>query len=381
MLGSAVPCANPKPMTHPDPAEARLIVDLEALAANYRCLAAAARGAEVAPAVKADAYGLGAGPVARRLWAEGARSFFVARISEGEALRGELQGREAAIYVLDGCPAGAAVRLRAHGLVPVLNSLAQVDAWNACARAEDATLAAALHFDTGINRLGLRPEEVEALAAAPDRLDRLEVELVVSHLACGSEPEHPMNPRQAASFRRLAALFPSARRSLANSAGVFLGEDYLFQMVRPGISLYGGGPFGRRDRRIKPVARLEAPILQVRRIAPGESVGYGATFVAERPMRAAILAAGYADGVLRSESPRAYAWIEGRPCPFLGRVSMDLIAVDVTEAEAARPGMMVELLGPSAHVDDTAAAGGTIAYELLVRIGARARRTWIGETG
>ena len=362
-----------------DPAEALLTVDLDAVAANYRLIQREARGAEVAPAVKADAYGLGAGPVARRLWAEGARSFFVARISEGEALRDALSGREAAIYVLDGCPDGAAGRLRAAELTPVLNSLAQVEGWNARAHSDARPLGCALHFDTGINRLGLRPEEAEALAAAPDRLDRLEVELVVSHLACGSEPGHPMNPVQARAFRRLAALFPRARRSLAHSAGVFLGEDYLFQVVRPGISLYGGGPFGRPDRRIQPVARLEAPILQVREVLPGESVGYGATFTAERPVRAAILAAGYADGVLRSQAPTAAAWLDGRPCPLLGRVSMDLVAVDVTGIEAARPGAMVELLGPSALIDEAAAAGGTIAYELLVRIGARARRRYLGE--
>jgi alanine racemase len=188
-----------------------------------------------------------------------------------------------------------------------------------------------------------------------------------------------MNPAQAKRFRALAALFPAARRSLAHSAGVFLGEDYLFQMVRPGISLYGGGPFGRPDRRIRPVALLEAPILQVRNVAPGESVGYGATFTAERPVRAAILAAGYADGIIRSQSPgAAAAWIDGAPCPFLGRVSMDLMAIDVTEVDAA-PGMLVELLGPSGLVDEAAAAGGTIAYELLVRIGARARRRYLGD--
>ena len=362
-----------------DFAEARLSVDLDALAANYRRLAAEAAGAECAPVVKADAYGLGAGPVARRLWAEGARSFFVARLSEGEALRAELGSRPATVHVLDGCPAGAAARLHAAGLVPVLNSLAQVDAFAAFARAAGARLSCALHLDTGINRLGLRPEEARALAAAPDRLAGLNLDLAISHLACASEPGHPMNAAQAAAFADLAALFPEARHSLANSAGVFLGPAYRFHLVRTGISLYGGGPFGRPHPDIRPVARLEAPILQVRHVPAGESIGYGAAYRAERPVRAAILAAGYADGVLRSESPGGVAWIDGRPCPFLGRVSRDLIAVDATGVQAARPGAMVELLGPSALVDVAAAAGGTIAYELLVRIGARARRSYTGE--
>jgi len=364
-----------------DAAEALLTVDLDALAANYRALAAAAGGAEVAPAVKADAYGLGAGPIALRLWAEGARSFFVARLSEGEALREALGAREARIYVLDGCPPGGGARLRAARLTPVLNSLGQIDEWSALARAGEASLPCALHFDTGINRLGLRPEEVEALAEPPDRLRRLEVELVMSHLACSSEPAHPMNALQAERFARLSDYFPGVRRSLGNSAGTFMGEAFRFDVVRPGISLYGGGPFGRPDPRIRTVATLQAPVLQVRNVPAGECIGYGASFVADRPLRVAVLAAGYADGVLRSESPGGAAWIGGRACRFLGKVSMDLIAADVTGLDDVRAGRMVELLGPAAQVDDAAAAGGTIAYELLVRIGARARRVYVGAAG
>lgn len=358
-------------------AESLLTVDLEALAANYRTLVEAARGAEVAPAVKADAYGLGVAPVSRRLWDEGARRFFVARLAEGIELRRELGGREAQILVLDGCAPGAADALSTAGLVPVLNSLPQIEAWTAHGRGAGRALPAALHIDTGINRLGLRPEEARALADAPDRLRGLDLDLVISHLACAAEPDHPMNAAQAARFAELAGLFPDARASLANSAGTFLGPDFRFDMVRPGISLYGGGPFGRPDPRIRAVARLEAPILQVRSVPPGESVGYGATFTATHTTRLAIVAAGYADGVLRSEGSRGHAWLDGRPCPLIGRVSMDLIAVDVTEVPAARPGEMVELLGANIPVDD-AAAGATIAYELLVRIGGRSRRVWTG---
>jgi alanine racemase len=364
-----------------DAAEAHLTVDLDALAANYALLAREAGGAEVAPALKADAYGLGDGPVARRLWTEGARRFFVARLSEGEALRAALEAREAVVYVLDGCTPGSAPALAAARLTPVLNSLAQVDAWSAYARKRDLRLDCALHLDTGINRLGLRPEEAVALANAPDRTARLDIGLVMSHLACASDPAHPMNAAQAEAFARLSERFPGALRSLANSAGVFLGEAFRFDVVRPGISLYGGGPFGRPEPRLKAVATLVAPILQVRTVPPGESVGYGATFTAERPTRVAVLAAGYADGILRSLSPRGRGWLHGRPCPLLGRVSMDLIAIDVTEVPQAQPGERVELLGPNAPVDEAAQAAGTIAYELLVRIGARARRTYLGETG
>jgi alanine racemase len=233
--------------------------------------------------------------------------------------------------------------------------------------------------DTGINRLGLRVDEVDALLAAPDRMQGLEVGLVMSHLACADEPERPMNAAQAAAFRRVGHLFPHARKSLANSGGIFLGEEFRFQVVRPGISLYGGGPLGRSDARIRQVAKLEAAILQVRTVRPGESVGYGATWTATRPTRLALLAAGYADGVLRSLGGRGYGWLEGRACPFLGRVSMDMIAVDVSDIEAARPGAYVELLGPNVPVDDVAAAAGTIAYEVLTRIAPRVRRRYLGE--
>lgn len=281
-------------------AEARLTVDLDAIAANYHCIAKAARGAEVAPAVKADGYGLGAGPVAKRLWTEGARSFFVARLSEGEALRHALGDRTAAIFVLDGC-LGGPERLSAATLTPVLNDLAELESWALHARRTGAPLPCALHVDTGFNRLGLRAEEVEALVAAPDQLDALNVRLLMSHLACATDPEHPMSAKQVGRFRKLTHLFPDARKSLANTAGVFLGEDYLFEMVRPGIGLYGGGPFGKPEARLRAVATFEAPMLQIRTVRRRESVGYGAAWTAERPTRIAIVGAGYADGVLRSQ--------------------------------------------------------------------------------
>ena len=358
--------------------EARLSVDLDALAANHATLKDQAPGAEVAPVVKADGYGLGASLVARRLWTEGARSFFVARVSEGERLREALgPGRPADILVLDGAPAGAMPRIAAAGLIPILNTLAQVEE-AAAFSGRRARLPAALHIDTGLNRLGLRVEEAAALAQAPDRLDGLDLKLVMSHLACGPTPSHPMNRRQLEAFREAAVLFPDARRSLANSAGIFLGSDYHFDLVRPGITLYGGGPEERHDSRIAAVATLEAPILQVRAVPPGESIGYDAAFTAERPTRAAILPLGHADGVLRALGGRGFAWFEGAPRRYLGSVSMDLVAIDVTGCEGARPGAMVELLGPNVLVDDMAKAAGTISYEILVRLSARAERVHRG---
>lgn len=356
--------------------DARLTIDLDALAANYAALRARAGDAELAPAVKADGYGLGAARIADRLWAEGARTFYVARLAEGVALREALGDRNATIYVLDGATRGSGDTLEGAKLAPVLNSLPQIEAWNAQARS--GRLNAALHVDTGMNRLGLRLEELKVLVGATDRLKRLDLDLVISHLACADEPNHPLNARQLERFQEAVAMLPEARRSLANSGGLFLGEAYRFDQARPGISLYGGGPEGRPHPEIRPVATVEAPILQVRVVPRGESVGYGAGWTATDTTRVAIVGVGYADGVLRASHPNGVAWFDGARRPLLGRVSMDLIAVDVTDCDAARPGAMVELFGANLPVDDAAAGAGTSAYELLTRVAPRARRSFVG---
>jgi alanine racemase len=356
--------------------DARLTIDLDALAANHAALRARAGGAEVAPAVKADGYGLGAADVADRLWAEGARTFYVARLAEGVALREALGDRAATIYVLDGATPGSGDTLAGANLVPVLNSLPQIEAWNAQARS--GRLKAALQVDTGMNRLGLRPEEVKVLVGATDRLKRLDLDLVISHLACADEPDHPLNARQLDRFQEVTTLLPHARRSLANSAGLFLGDAYRFDQARPGISLYGGGPEGRPHPEIRAVVTVEAPILQVRVVPRGESVGYGANWTATETTRVAIVAAGYADGVLRASHPNGQVWFDGARRRMLGRVSMDLIAVDITDCDTARPGAMVELFGPNLAIDEAASAAGTSAYELLTRVAPRARRVVVG---
>jgi alanine racemase len=346
-----------------------LTVDLDALAANYRTLRDAA-GVEAAPALKADGYGLGALAVADRLWAEGARSFFVARVREGERLRTALGERDAIIYVLDGATPGDAARLAAADLTPVLNSLEQIEEWAALAGRD---LPAALHVDTGMNRLGVTLEEAEAVA----RRRPVRIDLVMSHLACASLPDHPLNGLQLARFQAARALFPGVRASFASSAGILLGREYVFDQVRPGIGLYGGGPRDTPDPRIRPVATLEAPVLQVRDLKAGDAVGYGATFVAEGPMRAAIVATGYAEGYPRGAGQRGYAWAAGARRKLLGRVSMDMLAVDVTDTDV-RAGDKVELLGANMPVDEVALAAGTIAYEVLTRLPLRAKRIYRG---
>lgn len=344
---------------------ARLTIDLAALAANHATLRAAAPGAVVAPVVKADGYGLGAGLVAGSLWEAGARDFFVARLSEGLALRAAMgAARPARIFVLDGLAGAEAGALVDAALTPVLNSAEDIARW----RGQGG--ACAIHIDTGMNRLGV---DVDDARAAAD----LKVELVMSHLACAADPASPRNARQLALFREARARFPDAPASLAASAGIYLGADYHFDMVRPGISLFGGGPREAPDPAFRAVARLEAPILQVRDLKAGDAVGYGDSFVADRAMRIGLLAAGYADGLLRRAMGRAKAWIAEAPAPIL-TVSMDLLAVDLTQSPGARPGDLVELLGPRAHVDDLAAATGTVAHECLVRLSPRAERVRLG---
>lgn len=350
------------PTAHPT---SRFTVDLDALAANYAAIQTQAPSAEAAAMLKANAYGLGGSHVAARLWDAGARSFFTAGVGGAEALRA-LLGPRADVYVLDGCRPPDAGRIIAANLIPVLNSIEQLDCWTA---GGGARRLAALHVDTGMNRLGLRPEEAEAAARSG-----VPVSLVMSHLACGDVEGHPMNARQLDAFREVRPLFPNARASLANSGGVFHGPDYAFDMVRPGIALYGGGPWGRPHPAIATVATLEAEILQVRDVPAGESVGYGASYTAERPMRVGTIGVGYADGVLRSHQPNGKVWFDGALRPMLGRVSMDTLAVDLTGCEGARAGRFVELFGPNRNVDEAAADAGTIAYELLTSVGTRVER-------
>jgi len=359
------------------PSSARLTIDLDALAHNYAVLKDQAGGAEMAPVLKSDGYGLGAGPLGRRLWAEGARAFFVARLSEGEALRTALGSeRPAVIHVLDGFTAGTGPRLAAAGLTPVVTSLPQIDAAQAFAAQAGGALAIGLHVDTGMNRQGLTPDEARAVAQSPDRLQGLAVELIMSHLGSATEPAHPRSAAQLALFRPVRALFPQARASLSASAGIFLGADYRFDMVRPGVSLYGGGPEERPDSRLKAVARLEAPVLDIRNIAAGAMVGYGSGVVVDRPTRVAIVQAGYADGIIRMAKGEGRAWFAGELRRML-IVTMDLIAVDIGQAKA-QPGDMVELLGPNALLDDLAAVAGSVAHECLVRLSDRAERIYLG---
>ena len=350
-----------------------LTIDLGALADNYRLMQQRAPGAEVMAAVKADAYGLGIEQVAPALWQAGCRGFFIAHMAEGVRLRALLP--DADIFVLDGLMPGDEADCVAHRLTPVLNDPGQVACWADHLRARDQVHKGVVHVDTGIHRLGLTLPEWEAFCADPP----LQPDMVMSHLACASQPDHPRNAEQLAAFKKCAATTPDARASLANSAGVFLGPAYHFDVARAGIALYGAEPVAGQTHGVKPVVSLKVRILREHMVQPGESVGYDARFVAERPTRIATIEAGYADGLATVFTNRGQAWIGGHAAPLVGRVSMDLITLDVTDVPPALtgPGQSVEMLGVDQSVEALAAQGGLISYEILTGLGRRFARRYI----
>jgi len=377
------PARAPLEETLPEPsgAAATLSVDLGALVANWRLLAAQGGGAECAAVVKAEAYGLGAEPVTRALAAAGCRVFFVANAAEGERIRAVAP--RAIVYVLEGLPRGGARALAAARLRPVLASLEEIREWGAFGRSVGRRLPAALQLDTGMNRLGLalRDASAAATAAAED----LELTLVLSHFVCAQWPEHPRNAGQIAAFAEAMLVFPGVPGSLCNSSGVFLPQKPHHELLRPGYALYGGNPTPSAENPMRPVARLDARILAVREIAAGESVGYDGVWTASRPTRLATLGVGYGDGLptgvsCASGRPGAEAIIGGYRCPLVGRVSMDFVMLDVTDVpeHVARRGETAELLGDTIGVDEMAARCGTIGYEILTRLGRRYERRYLG---
>jgi alanine racemase len=346
----------------------RLRIDLEALCANYRVFRDAAAGAAVAAVVKADAYGLGVEAVAPALWHEGCRNFFVADCGEGTTLRNVL--RDARIFVFEGVLDDTIEPLLNAGLTPVLNHEDQLRLW----RERGCGAQAAVHVDTGMHRLGF-PVEVD-----PAVFDGLSVSLLMTHLACADESVHPLTGLQLERFsrigRRFRARFPDLLVSVGNSAGILGGAEPAGGLGRPGIGLYGGNPLLGSASPVRPVVTLEGRILQVRRVLPGESVGYGATFRAAGPLDVAIAGLGYADGLPRLLSNRGEAYVQGRRCPIVGRVSMDLTTVDVTGLAVAA-GDWIEFMGSNVSVDEIAAWAETIPYEILTGLGCRLERRYL----
>ena len=353
------------------PAPGVLTVDLDALAGNYRALRQAAPSAACGAVVKANAYGLGVGPVARRLWEEGCRLFFVATAREGIELRSLLPGAQ--ILVLEGVLEASAAAVIDTDLAPVLNSVEQIRCW----RSLGAGRPAAIHLDTGMSRLGLTEEEFHEVCQA-GLLQGLELEYALTHLACADEPAHPLNALQVRDFADLVAFLPGVKTSIGGSAGILLGPEFQGDLVRPGIALYGGSPFAHGDNPMEPVVTLHAVVLQTRIVGKQRTVGYGATHTVRSGGRLATVGAGYADGYPRALGNCGVAFIAGTEVRVVGRVSMDMITLDVSGLAPGmvRPGDTVELLGPNVLVDDLARAAGTIGYEILTCLGPRWQRRY-----
>jgi alanine racemase len=360
-----------------------LTVDLNALVANWRKLEKTAVPAECSAVIKANAYGCGIEPVARALSKAGCKTFFVATLEEAGIARAAIPS--AALYVLNGFmqnTGDAYARIDARPVIGDLNELAE---WDVFCRRTGWAGGAAVHVDTGMQRLGLTIAEAQGLIPRINAGDH-GISLVMSHLACAESLHHPMNARQLATFREVASAFSGVPASLSNSSGIFLGGAFQFDMVRPGASLYGVNPTPEADNPMQPVVDLKARIVQIRDVERGESVGYGGNWTARRPTKLAIVSAGYADGYFRAGSSNdgtrgADVIVAGKRCPVAGRISMDLMAVDITDLDknAVRRGHLVTLIGEGITVDELAHHFGTIGYEVLTSLGPRYARVYKGE--
>jgi len=359
------------------------IVRLGAIRRNYRKLRELAQPAETAAVVKANAYGLGVEPVFSALEQEGCRTAFVATLAEAQAVRGF---SKAVIYVLDGLLPGTAPLFEEIGARPALSCLDEVSEWGAYAKARGTPLRAAIHVDTGMTRLGVMGADARFIAQTPELLSRIDLRLIMSHLACADESANGKNEAQRSKFVELASLFLGVPRSLANSAGILLGAPFHFDLARPGIALYGGRPASSGTNPMEPVLWLFSRIAEVSWAPSGATVGYNATQTLKRRTRIATTTAGYADGYFRalsaSDARRGpCGYLGAHKLPLLGRVSMDLITFDATDApeDAVSRGGWIELLGEHVTVDDLASFASTISYEVLTSLGRRYHRVYVDE--
>ena len=374
----------PPERTSVTPAEAGgvLTIDLAAVESNWKKLAAMTLPVECAAVVKADGYGCGLEQVTAGLYKAGCKTFFVADLGEGR--RARAVAPEAVIYVLNGAFPDTGRAFADANLRPVINSTTELAEWDAFVAINDWRGGAALHVDTGMNRLGLPVEDGMAIASRMKSANH-GITLLMSHLACAETPEHSLNEKQIRLFRELRIAYRGVPSSLANSSGIFLGGTVHCDVVRPGGALYGANPIPGKKNPMRPVVELKGRIVQVRQGKKGETVGYGAAFTIARPSRLAIVAVGYADGYVRAAGadrgkPAAELIVAGRRCPVVGRISMDLLAVDVSDLpdRAARRGDFATLIGGELSLETVAAASGTINYEVLTSLGRRYHRHYIG---
>lgn len=360
-----------------DGASGYLTIDLAALARNYDRLAAEVAPARAAAVVKADAYGLGAGRVAATVYARGCRHFFVAQFVEALRLR-PLLSRDAHIFVLNGLQPGNEIACAEAGIIPVVNSLAQLQQWAGVAVSLNRRLPAVLQFDTGMSRLGIPREERQEISSMLQTCGIIDILFVMSHLASADDAMSEQNSAQLAELNRIAMEFPEYDLCFANSGGIFLGEAYHGMLARPGIALYGGEPTSGQPNPMEPVVRLEVAVVQTRTVPPATRVGYGGAHLTTDETRLATIAAGYADGLPRSLSARGAVYCDGHRLPIVGRVSMDSITVDISALPEGRLGLgsLVEVLGPNQTLEDIARDAGTISYEILTGLGHRYARQY-----
>lgn len=363
-----------------DAAGAILTIDLAALRANYRSIAERISPTRVAAVVKADAYGLGAVMVAPEFYNAGCRDFFVAHLMEALELRPHLPD-DATIYILNGLQPNTEEICAAAGITPVLNSLQQLNNWARLGRERSISLPALLQIDSGMARLGLSPEELDVLVAAPEMLEGIDVKFIMSHLACADDPANLANAAQLVRFQAALKSLPAYPAAFANSGGTFLGDSFHFDLARPGIALYGGAPQSGTHNPMQAAVRLDAKIIQTRSVPAGSAVGYSGSYVTSRPTRIATIAVGYADGWSRHLSDKGAAYYNGTRLPIIGRVSMDSITLDISElpADTLNLGSLVELIGPNQTLEQVATDCGTIAYEVLTSLGQRYYRQYINQ--
>jgi len=361
-------------------APAVLTIDLDALAWNWRFLGEKAAPARASAVVKANGYGLGASIVARTLAQAGCSLFFTAHLDEAITVRQTLPDPAIEIGVLNGLSAGDEDVYGDHNLFPVLNDIEQVALWQRHCR-DHGTAPAALQVDTGMTRLGLPEREVDRLIADPGLLDGLDCRYLMSHMACADTPDHPLNRQQLDRFRRIVEAVPHRFAMLAASSAIFLGPEWHFDLVRPGVALYGGRPCEGVENPLRQVVRLDAKILQIQDVDAPQTVGYGASHKIEGPAKVATVGVGYADGYLRSLSGKATAVLDGVTIPLVGRVSMDLLTFDISTVPDAKVGDWVQLIGPDHPIDALADQAGTIGYEILTGLGPRYARRFIGGAG
>ncbi|SEG69544.1 alanine racemase [Bosea lathyri] len=354
-----------------------LTIDLAILARNYQRLAAEVAPGRAAAVVKADAYGLGAERVSSTLYAEGCRHFFVAHFVEALRLKPHLP-EEATLFVLNGLQPGNETAAVERGIVPVINTLEQWYQWTSAAEVLGRRLPAVLQFDTGMSRLGLPPEDRATLTGLLEAESGIDVLFIMSHLASADDIDSGQNEDQRAEMERITGEFPQFPVCFANSGGIFLGKAYHSVLARPGIALYGGAPTVGQANPMEPVVSLDVAVVQTRTVPSGTRVGYGATHVTTGKARLATIAAGYADGLLRSLSGRGAVYHDGVRLPIVGRVSMDSIIIDISAVPEGglAPGSLVEVLGPHQTLEDVARDAGTIAYEILTGLGHRYERRY-----